>query len=397
MLYADDSTLISASREGLQDLLDCLHDYCSKWGLFVNVEKTKVVVFRKGGRLSQNDSWFYGDINLEVVDVINYLGIHLSYTGKFLRTQSNLADRGLRALYALQRNLHELVNPNSDMICRLFDKLVTPVMLYACEIWGFHASLAIERVHLRFCKWLLKVNNATTNEMIYGELGRFPMIISRKIKIIKYWVKIVCGKSCILVKEIYSVLFNATLINIHVVNWASFVKKLINNLGFGEVWTRQTVENERNFINLCTQRLRDQFIQEWFANINNRPSCRLYKELHVTFNFSEYMNIIMPHKHKICLTKFRTRNHRLPIVLLGRGQKRLQYNERLCTDCGVIGDEYHCLFECKITEPFRNILPRYHVTRPNMFKLISLLTSSHAPTVRKLAKFLYLTTLLYNE
>ena len=45
ILYADDSTLISANREGIQDSLDCLYDYCTKWGLFVNVDKTKVVIF----------------------------------------------------------------------------------------------------------------------------------------------------------------------------------------------------------------------------------------------------------------------------------------------------------------------------------------------------------------
>ena len=32
-----------------------------------------MVVFRKGGIISYDDSWFYGDTNLEVVDVINYL------------------------------------------------------------------------------------------------------------------------------------------------------------------------------------------------------------------------------------------------------------------------------------------------------------------------------------
>ena len=83
ILYADDSTLISANREGLQDSLDCLYDYCTKWGLFVNVDKTKIVIFRKGGVLSHNDFSFYGDTNLEIVDVINYLGLNLSYTGKF--------------------------------------------------------------------------------------------------------------------------------------------------------------------------------------------------------------------------------------------------------------------------------------------------------------------------
>ena len=94
ILYADDSTLISANREGFQDSLACLYDYCTKWGLFINVDKTKMVVFRKGDVLSHNDFWFYSDTILKIVDVIDYLGINLSYTGVFFScTQRNIADR----------------------------------------------------------------------------------------------------------------------------------------------------------------------------------------------------------------------------------------------------------------------------------------------------------------
>ena len=72
------------------------------------------------------------------------------------------------------------------------------------------------------------------------------------------------------------------------------------------------------------------------------------------------------------------------------------YNARLCSTCGVLGDEYHCIFECPISDRFRHILPKHFVTRPNMFKLLTLFTSTHGPTVRKLAKFLFLVNPLYS-
>ena len=61
LLYADDSVIFSSTREGLQMGLDVLHDYCTKWRLIINTDKTKVMVFRKGGILSKDDHWFYGD------------------------------------------------------------------------------------------------------------------------------------------------------------------------------------------------------------------------------------------------------------------------------------------------------------------------------------------------
>ena len=81
--YADDSVLISKSIFDLQNSLDSVHDYCQRWKLCVNIIKTKIVVFRKGGMLSINDIWFYGDSILEVVEHFSYLVIMLSSTEKF--------------------------------------------------------------------------------------------------------------------------------------------------------------------------------------------------------------------------------------------------------------------------------------------------------------------------
>ena len=41
----------------------------------VNRDKTKVVVFRKGGRLSDNLSFYYDGHKLDIVNKYTYLGI----------------------------------------------------------------------------------------------------------------------------------------------------------------------------------------------------------------------------------------------------------------------------------------------------------------------------------
>ncbi|KAJ7567604.1 hypothetical protein O6H91_02G155200 [Diphasiastrum complanatum] len=42
---ADDVALVFSTREDLQRQLDNPHDFCTRWGLRVNIEKTKVMVF----------------------------------------------------------------------------------------------------------------------------------------------------------------------------------------------------------------------------------------------------------------------------------------------------------------------------------------------------------------
>jgi hypothetical protein len=49
-MHADDMILMSESVEGLHNMLNTLYDYTIKWSLSINIKKTKIVVFRKGGK-----------------------------------------------------------------------------------------------------------------------------------------------------------------------------------------------------------------------------------------------------------------------------------------------------------------------------------------------------------
>lgn len=191
MLYADDLVIMSDSGEDLQLGLDLFHDYCERWLLSVNLNKSAIVIFRKGGKVTQNDHYYYGDKLLHVLDSYSYLGVELSYTGKFLKLQDALASSGTRALYSLYRVLKNMYDPNVSLQCSLFDKLVHPVIDYSCEVWGFHKVPAVEKLHLQYCKRILHVKRSTANFFVYGELGRYPMYIGRFVKIIKFWIKII--------------------------------------------------------------------------------------------------------------------------------------------------------------------------------------------------------------
>ena len=57
-MYADNMVLL-ADSPGLKKLLDSLYKYTQKWDLTLNTNKTKVVVFRNGGKLRDNEKWYY--------------------------------------------------------------------------------------------------------------------------------------------------------------------------------------------------------------------------------------------------------------------------------------------------------------------------------------------------
>ena len=57
MLFADDMIILGKDKKDLQTSLDLLEVYCQKWGLQVNTDKTKIVVFRKRRGLLNDESW----------------------------------------------------------------------------------------------------------------------------------------------------------------------------------------------------------------------------------------------------------------------------------------------------------------------------------------------------
>ena len=52
------------------------------------------------------------------------------------------------------------------------------------------------------------------------------------------------------------------------INWAVLVRNLLGSLGFNEVWIQQSVGDEKLFMLILKQRLNDNFMQTWNAELN---------------------------------------------------------------------------------------------------------------------------------
>ena len=91
------------------------------------------------------------------------------------------------------------------LIYKLFDSIVLPILTYSCETWGFENCAEIEKVHLRFCKNILKVRQTTSNYMVYGELGRYPLNIHINVRMIGFLLMLKSSNK--LSSNVYQLLF----------------------------------------------------------------------------------------------------------------------------------------------------------------------------------------------
>ena len=388
LLYADDIVIFSESSEGLQKGLDILYEYCQRWKLTVNAKKSKIIVFRKGGRLPQNLEFKYGDSVIEIVNKFTYLGIVFTPGGSFSEAQATLSGQAQKAIFAMNRYLNKFVNLTPSHYLDLFDKLITPILNYGSEVWGFAKAMHIERVHLLFCKKLLSVKQCTQNDFVYGELGRCSFQNKRFFNIIKYWVKILQCSDTKYMKIVYDLLYNDCLNFPSKISWATLLRDLLGNLGFMEAWTQQNVGDVKIFLSVVKQRLLDNFIQNWNSRLKESSRALFYRNL--SFGYKSYLDTVTS-KLRVALSRLRLSSHRLEIET-GRWAKpnSIPIENRLCTSCMKFEDEFHFVLECTRYNDLRQtLIPNYYQRRPNMFKLIERFESDVKKIQRNLAIYTF--------
>ena len=386
LLYADDTILLSESSEDLQNMLNEFDKYCEKWKLKINVKKTKVLIFSRG-RISKHLKFFIRNDEIEIVKDYKYLGVYFSRSGSFLKTRKYLQEKAIKAMYGL---LQKCRKNKLSIECQLdmFDRIVLPVLLYGSEIWGFENLDIIERVHLRFCKLILHLKPTTPNFMVYGELGRFPISVMIKVRMIKFWCRILNSSNDKLSFLLYKLLYINFNNYGYESKWLISVKSILENCGMSNIWLYQNTSTTDWISSAVEQKLKDQFLQEWHDAVYSSSKGLCYRIFKKRFELEKYITVLsFNNLYTFC--KYRCGNHRLPVES-GRWQN-LQRNERLCPLCGSsdIGDEYHYILSCKaLNYERRKYLPDYCKSNPNVIKLEKLFCSRNSIVLEKLCKFI---------
>lgn len=78
--------MLADSQVDLRKSLQAFHEHANEYKLEVNLDKTKLIIFRKGGhhRLKKLTSFSCGVAQVEIVNQYNYLGIIFSNSATFV-------------------------------------------------------------------------------------------------------------------------------------------------------------------------------------------------------------------------------------------------------------------------------------------------------------------------
>lgn len=159
LLFADDTVVIAPNAGQLRKKIQVLEQYFDKWDLIVNMEKTKVVVFRKGGRLEKDLKFHYKDNAIEKVDEYVYLGVLMTSSGLFARQAKRMKDKAKKVSKQLVGLIYRTKMRNFHAHYTLFESVVKPTLLYASAVWGHRYKKQLEPVQNCFYRQTLGLHH----------------------------------------------------------------------------------------------------------------------------------------------------------------------------------------------------------------------------------------------
>ncbi|XP_055910691.1 uncharacterized protein LOC129945055 [Eupeodes corollae] len=178
LMFADDIVILAYSPESLQLMINRLCDYCKIWNLTVNLEKSKVMTFRKGGGRNRNsEKWWYNGETIEVVNEYRYLGILMT---KNLDMENHFKDKLAKAKTAIAATWNRCFskkNIRHSAKFRVFEAVSEAIMLYSAQVWGYKQYETVDKLLRYYIKRIFHIPSNAPNYLVMLETGPPPLFI----------------------------------------------------------------------------------------------------------------------------------------------------------------------------------------------------------------------------
>jgi hypothetical protein len=163
------------------------------------------MIFNKAGKFHNIDFNLNG-VRFECVSRYKYLGVYFCLSGSFTYAQEDLYNKSLKAYFKFSKEFLSLKS-NIHIGMHVFDHTIKPILLYGCEIWDsfnpftskfrkgldlvdleqIYSKLYSEKMHQKFCKYILGVHKKATNLAVLSELGRHPLYFNIVKSMLNYY------------------------------------------------------------------------------------------------------------------------------------------------------------------------------------------------------------------
>jgi hypothetical protein len=173
--YADDLVVYSPDPRQIDSALTILRLWCTRNKMQVNTGKTKVMKFRRGGRLRNDDRFTFGEENIEIVNSYEYLGVTLQPTLSF----DKHIQRKKAACFAATGALQHLPLVALETAVVIFNMKIRPIIEYSlAEIAArltHNQLLEIDKVKAAFLKRTLGLHSSVSSTFTHALSTQAPL------------------------------------------------------------------------------------------------------------------------------------------------------------------------------------------------------------------------------
>ena len=175
-------------------------------------------------------------------------------------------------------------------------------------------------------------------------------------RMISCWAKLFSGPENKIVYTMYKYLFKQYSDDSVNNPWLQCIQTIFNSCGLSYVWQNQGQNVNAKMIScIIRQNLQDQFIQQWYSDVNNSSKGQVYRIFKRSFGMENYLNILSPQCMKVMI-KFRTTNHHLPVETEKWQNKKQNHWAKGSAHYTIIVKlemSFNCILECNTIQNIR--------------------------------------------
>lgn len=361
---ADDTSVLAENRRSLKELSIQINEFTKEKYQVRNDDKTTFIHFNRSPDLNpiilDNDQ-FINAANMNQGQ--NYLGMIFTHTNDLQK----LIEINLNAKWYNVPKFYSWLFSNESMPIKykltVLKTCIYSSILYGVETWGCmdkfkNKLLKMER---KMLKSILGVKQGTSNHLLYIELNMSDIMTTIKKLQSNFYLK---------------------LSNIHEDD--AIVKKIMNrcldlNIQFIQYYQNIDINYDSDIY------------KNTFENSTSTMNVTYKKVCGLNYNYILYNSNIDDNQRKI-ITRWRLSS--IPIKIETMRYKKIPQDQRKCTICLLIEDEYHILFKCTL---FISIRRQFKDLLDTKKDVKSLLNPSNIDEITTLANYLKEIELTYKN
>ena len=352
ILYADDLVILTDTPGMLQKALDALSDYCFRNLLEINTKKTRIMVFRSGGRFRKGLTYYINGEKIETVEEYLYLGVIFSSKNVFRKATDNAVRKANIACARVTSMMTKSKFQSWEARKHIFKSIVISTLLYASEIWSLKYFEDLESVQTNFYKRIFNWQLNTPNYVIRKETEAEAIASLALSRALNWWNKMIklnelswpklCFQRLVELDQLGGTKNN---------NWITHLKMVLGTINLHLDTSRTLTEAD---INKATLAYVNYIQSKDLERIFNSNFCPLYKFIIKNIN---YLDINVNFNKIKVISQLRIFG-KLKVKIVCNGCVYKWDQSKLCEVCnlGKLETLPHFTLECPIYSALRKSL-----------------------------------------